>query len=165
MDIYKEGVSVQSVGTQEFADAIIARLGKVPQTISPASYEKEVQLLLPTYKRKKATSKVLKGVDVFLDWKGEDVNQLAESLQKLNNGINLTMITNRGVKVWPNGFEETFCTDHWRCRYETTDEMPVSKDMIPSLLLKAIEENLDVIKTENLYEFDGVRGFSLGQGQ
>jgi isocitrate dehydrogenase len=165
VDIYKEGVSIQSVGTQEFADAIIARLGKIPQTISPASYEKEVQLLLPTYKRKKAASKVLKGVDVFLDWKGEDVNQLAESLQKLNNGINLTMITNRGVKVWPNGFEETFCTDHWRCRYETTAETLVPKNTIPSLLLKAIEENLDVIKTENLYEFDGVKGFSLGQGQ
>jgi isocitrate dehydrogenase len=29
----------------------------------------------------------------------------------------------------------------------------------------AINENIDVIKTENLYEFDGVRGFSLGQGQ
>jgi isocitrate dehydrogenase len=165
VDIYKEGVSKQLVGTQEFADAVIARLGKVPQTISPASYEKEVQLLLPTYKRKKAASKVLKGVDVFLDWKGEDVNQLAESLQKLNNGINLTMITNRGVKVWPNGFEETFCTDHWRCRYEITDETPIAKNTIPFLLLKAIDENLDVIKTENLYEFDGVKGFSLGQGQ
>jgi hypothetical protein len=22
------------------------------------------------------------------------------------------MITNRGIKVWPDGFEETFCTDH-----------------------------------------------------
>jgi isocitrate dehydrogenase len=122
-------------------------------------------LLLPKYERKKASSKVLKGVDVFVDWKGQEVNQLASSLQKLNNGISLTMITNRGVKVWPNGFEETFCTDHWRCRYEIVDEKSVSKESIPSLLMGAINENIDVIKTENLYEFDGVRGFSLGQGQ
>jgi isocitrate dehydrogenase len=108
---------------------------------------------------------VLKGVDVFVDWKGQEVNQLASSLQKLNNGISLTMITNRGVKVWPNEFEETFCTDHWRCRYEIVDEKSVSKESIPSLLMGAINENIDVIKTENLYEFDGVRGFSLGQGQ
>ncbi|MDF1865952.1 MAG: hypothetical protein P1U70_14055 [Saprospiraceae bacterium] len=122
-------------------------------------------LLLPKYERKKASSKVLKGVDVFVDWKGQEVNQLASSLQKLNNGISLTMITNRGVKVWPNEFEETFCTDHWRCRYEIVDEKSVSKESIPSLLMGAINENIDVIKTENLYEFDGVRGFSLGQGQ
>ena len=27
------------------------------------------------------------------------------------------MITNRGTKVWPDGAPETFCTDHWRCRF------------------------------------------------
>ena len=31
------------------------------------------------------------------------------------------MITNRGIKVWPEGFEETFCTDHWRCRFKPTE--------------------------------------------
>ena len=31
--------------------------------------------------------------------------------------LKLKMITNRGVKVYPNGFPETFCTDHWRCRF------------------------------------------------
>jgi isocitrate dehydrogenase len=76
------------------------------------------------------------------------------------------MITNRGVKVWPNGFEETFCTDHWRCRFEldNKDEV-VSKELIPAILYNFIELDLDVIKTENLYKFDGSRGYSLGQGQ
>jgi hypothetical protein len=27
------------------------------------------------------------------------------------------MITNRGVKVYPDGLPETFRTDHWRCRF------------------------------------------------
>lgn len=26
------------------------------------------------------------------------------------------MITKRGVKVYPHGIKETYCTDHWRCR-------------------------------------------------
>jgi isocitrate dehydrogenase len=164
-DIYKEGVSKQLVGTKEFAWAVIERLGQEPKIILPADYEKEVQLFLPAYKRRKPSKKVLKGVDVFVDWTGEDVNNLAASLQKLNNGISLTMITNRGVKVWPDGFEETFCTDHWRCRFEIDEEKAVEKKTIPSLLMHAITEELDVIKTENLYEFDGVKGFSLGQGQ
>jgi isocitrate dehydrogenase len=108
---------------------------------------------------------VLKGVDVFVDWKGAEVNKLAEHLKKLNSDIQLTMITNRGVKVWPNGFEETFCTDHWRCRFEIGNGKPAEKGSIPALLSQALKDNIDVIKTENLYEFDGVKGYSLGQGQ
>lgn len=164
-DIYKEGVSKQLVGTQEFADAVIARLGQKPQHIKVADYEKGVQLHLPKYQRKLASSKVLKGVDVFVDWKGGDANILAEQLAKLNSDIRLSMITNRGVKVWPNGFEETFCTDHWRCRFEVSNGKPADKGSIPQLLAQALNENIDVIKTENLYEFDGVKGYSLGQGQ
>jgi len=30
---------------------------------------------------------------------------------------------------------------------------------------QCIEAQIDVIKTENLYEFDGKKAFSLGQGQ
>ncbi len=72
---------------------------------------------------------------------------------------------NRGVKVWLEGFEETFYTDHWRCRFEVENGHPALKQSIPNLLSRALDENLDVIKTENLYEFDGVKGYSLGQGQ
>lgn len=165
VDIYKEGISRQSVGTKEFADAVIERLGQEPNIIPVADYAKDVQLSLPTYKRRAATNKVLKGVDVFVDWKGERVGELADVLKSLNNGIELTMITNRGVKVWPDGFEETFCTDHWRCRYEIPSTNLVPRNYIPELLTRAIGVDIDIIKTENLYEFDGERGFSLGQGQ
>jgi len=164
-DIYKEGVSKQIVGTKEFADAVIKRLGQQPSIIPVADYEKNVRLLMPEYSRKKPAQKVLKGVDVFVDWRGLQADKLAESLQKLNNGIELTMITNRGVKVWPDGFDETFCTDHWRCRYEIKDEQSVPRHYIPELLSRAIAADIDVVKTENLYEFDGEKGFSLGQGQ
>ena len=75
------------------------------------------------------------------------------------------MITNRGVKVWPEGFEETFCTDHWRCRFKPVVEKTISKDQIIELLVKAIDKKIDTIKTENLYEFNGIAAYSLGQGQ
>lgn len=164
-DIFKEGISQQLVGTQEFAQAVIDRLGKYPQKLKPVIYERGVKMNLPRYQRRPAAKKVLKGVDVFVDWRGEDVNSLASSLQKLNNGIELTMITNRGVKVWPNGFKETFCTDHWRCRFEDTKGEQVPLGTIPGIFEKAITEELDIIKSENLYEFDGERGYSMGQGQ
>jgi len=164
-DIYKAGISKHLAGTKEFAQAVINRLGRQPQQLNVAIYERGVRLNLPKYKRKLASSKVLKGVDIFVDWKGGDANKLAEQMAKLNSDIRLTMITNRGVKVWPNGFEETFCTDHWRCRFEVDNSNHAEKSNIPNLLLQALHENIDVIKTENLYEFDGVKGYSLGQGQ
>src|SRR5438067_9947604 len=37
-DIYQEGVSREKVGTREFADAVIARLGQRPEKLKPANY-------------------------------------------------------------------------------------------------------------------------------
>jgi isocitrate dehydrogenase len=56
------------------------------------------------------------------------------------------MITNRGIKVWPDGFEETFCTDHWRCRFKPDGDAEIDKTNIIELLLSAINENIDAIK-------------------
>ena len=80
--------------------------------------------------------------------------------------LSLQMITNRGVKVWPQGFTETFCTDHWRCRFvASAKDGAISQRDIVNLLAALTDAGLDVIKTENLCTFDGERGFALGQGQ
>ena len=81
------------------------------------------------------------------------------------NNVQLNIITNRGIKVWPDGFKETFCTDHWRCRFKKTDSTEIPKATIIMLLQQCLNENIDTIKTENLYSFDGKVGYSLGQGQ
>ncbi len=164
-DIYKEGESTQKVNTEEFAKAVIERLGQYPKKLNPTIYSRGTQINLPEYVRPERKEKSLRGVDVFVDWRGEHTNDLAEQLQQLNNDLKLTMITNRGVKVWPKGFKETFCTDHWRCRFEAADGLNPAKSDIVKILNQAIDHNLDVIKTENLYTFDGKRGYSLGQGQ
>jgi isocitrate dehydrogenase len=41
----------------------------------------------------------------------------------------------------------------------------MTKEHIIQLLQNAILEDIDTIKTENLYSFDGKPAFSLGQGQ
>ena len=165
VDIYKENISKQKVGTKEFAQAVIGNLGKKPESVGAVEYAKDVALQLPTYQRRPPAKKTLLGVDVFVDWKGKNPDELAVVLQRLSNELPLVMITNRGVKVWPEGFEETFCTDHWRCRYQAQEGSNISPQVIVDLLGKAVSEKVDVIKTENLYAFDGKRGFSLGQGQ
>ena len=113
--------------------------------------------------------KELTGVDVFLDWvdSNRDPNVLGEQLQQIAGpDMKLKMITNRGVKVFPDGLPETFCTDHWRCRFVAADgQSPVSHPQVIALLNRHAEAGLDFIKTEHLYTFDGERGYSLGQGE
>jgi isocitrate dehydrogenase len=165
-DIYKEGTSKQKLGTKEFAKAVIANLGNKPSILKPVSYSNNSALNLPKYKRKSTAKKELVGVDVFVHWNGIDPNELADKVKKIeSNGIKLSMITNRGIKVWPDGFKETFCTDHWRCRFKPNEGSEITKSNIIQLLSSALNENIDTIKTENLYTFDGKAGYSLGQGQ
>jgi len=165
-DIFKEGISKQKVGTTAFAEAIIANLGQKPFILKAVSYANNSALNLPKYKRKAAAKKDLVGVDVFVHWSGSNPNELAEIVKKIEtNEAQLSMITNRGIKVWPDGFKETFCTDHWRCRFKAKENQNLSKSQILELLKNAIDQNIDTIKTENLYLFDGKASFSLGQGQ
>jgi len=165
-DVFKEGTSKQKVGTKEFADAVISNLGAKPSILKPVLYSNNAALNLPKYVRKPSAKKELVGVDVFVHWSSSNPNELAEKVKKAEKAnIKLSMITNRGIKVWPDGFRETFCTDHWRCRFKPTDGTTITKADIIDLLQNAINENIDTIKTENLYSFDGKAAYSLGQGQ
>lgn len=165
-DIYNENISKRKVNTEEFTNAVIENLGKKPQTLKEASYANVKALELPKYVRKTPENKDLKGVDIFVDWAGENPDELADNLHKiLTDNTELTMITNRGIKVWPHGFSETFCTDHWRCRFKGKDGSSIDHRVIVTLLSNAADHNIDAIKTENLYEFDGRQAYSLGQGQ
>jgi isocitrate dehydrogenase len=167
-DIYKEGVSKQKVGTSEFARAVIERLGQEPASFPKAHFNHvPPNMEKYNYTRKPAAKKELLGVDVFVDWKGEDPDNIGTIASSANGeGLELSMITNRGIKVWPDGFDETFCTDHWRMRYKNQNgEVITDKAMITRLMDRVEKAGLDVIKTENLYQFDGRQAFSLGQGQ
>ncbi len=165
-DIFREGTSIDRVGTKQFAYAVIGNLGQRPSGLKPVSYTSNTALTLPKYQRKPAAKKELVGVDVFVHWNGMNPVDLAEKVKKLeHDGIQLTMITNRGIVVWPHGFKETFCTDHWRCRFKPREGKLMTPANILELLQHSIRENIDTIKTENLYAFDGKAGYSLGQGQ
>jgi isocitrate dehydrogenase len=166
-DIFKEGVSKQKVGTKEFAQAIVDRLGQKPQTLKAVQYKAipfDPEKLKPKPQPKQVKQTI--GVDVFIDWRGDSTDTLGNQLAALSgNGLKLKMITNRGVKVWPEGFPETFCTDHWRCRFTNPEGQPVTHAQIIDLLRRVNETGLDFIKTEHLCTFDGERGYSLGQGE
>ncbi len=165
-DIYKEGISTQKVGTHEFAQAVIARLGQKPQKLVPVNYANSKELVLKPYVRKAPAKKDLVGFDLFLHWSGNNANELGAKVEALNTSrVKLNMISNRGIKVYPDGFSETFLTDHWRCRFKADDDQTVTLDELISIMNQFVANGLDIIKTENLYKFDGKLAYSLGQGQ
>jgi isocitrate dehydrogenase len=169
-DIYKEGVSKEKVGTKEFAEAVVARLGQKPETLKAVEYKQDTAEATdkkPIFSTPEPQKKELVGVDVFLDWwKGEFygvANQLGAQVDALNgDGLKLQTIANRGVKVYPDGFADTFTVDHWRCRFvaESGEGNTIDKDQLISLLQRFNDAGLDVIKTENLYNFDSAKGYS-----
>jgi isocitrate dehydrogenase len=165
-DIFEEGVSKQKVGTQEFAEAVIARIGQRPTTLRPAEYAERPKMKLPTWKRTPGPKKETVGIDVFVDAPGIAADALAATVKKeAGSGLTLAMITNRGVKVWPGGLPETFCTDHWRCRFMAEQGKTLSHAAIAELLGRLAKAGVDFIKTEHLCTFNGEPGYSLGQGQ
>jgi isocitrate dehydrogenase len=164
-DVYTEGTSAKKVGTREFAEAVIERMGSRPVTLKPATYGPAPEAAPATASRSRTEAKrSLVGVDVFVNWRGPAAD-LEQRLRPLApDGLALTTISNRGIKVWPDGFPETMQTEHWQCRFLASGDA-TDHGALAGLLGRAAEAGLDFIKTENLYNFDGQRGYSLGQGE
>ncbi|GIX41376.1 MAG: isocitrate dehydrogenase [Leptospiraceae bacterium] len=176
-DIFREGISKKKVSTEEFTKEVIHRIKnkEKPQTLKPISYKSNKAMGIIQAKRLNL-KKELVGVDIYLDYKGKAV-ELGENLTALlknQSNLKLRIITNRGVKVYPEGIIDTFCSDHWRCRFVSKNSSeiegepilpPIPKEEILKLLSLLYEAGYDIIKTENLYYIDGKRAFSLGQGE
>ncbi|MCD8504643.1 MAG: NADP-dependent isocitrate dehydrogenase [Burkholderiaceae bacterium] len=180
-ELHQQTSHLAAVGTQAFAQAVIDRLGHVPSHFMPVTYtsnereetnDSHTSTIDKGNERKTVAAKTVKadkqmvGVDVFVHAPNVTADFLAGQLSALTtNAFALQMITNRGVKVWPGGFGETFCTDHWRCRFAAPNNQLINHADIIGLLQALTTRGIDVIKTENLCTFNGERGFALGQGQ
>ncbi len=164
-DIYDPSLSSQKVGTREFADAVIARLGQEPVKLKPVRYN------LSTPSATAGSSSTIRaeqprpdrrlvGVDVFLYWEGKSPQELATTVLPLTgDNLELKRISNRGQSVWPSGYEGTMLVDHWRCRFLGKNGA-IQPSEILALLDRLEKAGLPFIKVENLYEFDGKPAYS-----
>jgi isocitrate dehydrogenase len=165
--------TVQRVGTDAFARAVIDRLGEVPRRLKTVAYHDGIatptdaaRLDNPAKARPRAV-KTLDGVDVFLQWTdaGRDPNALGRALEPLASPeFALKMISNRGVKVYPGGSGAAYLADHWRCRFRLVDPAAGFKQML-ALYARIDVAGLEIIKTEQLFRFDGEPGYALAQGE
>lgn len=165
-DVHREGLSRVQASTRVFTDAVIDRLGCAPKRLAPVAYSGG-GIRLPAWRPAERGARELVGVDVFLDWNEQDRDPavLGAALQSLaEEAFELRVITNRGVRVYPDGLPETLRTDHWRCRFVAT--APTKFEDVLELLARISGAGFEVIKTENLYEGpDGERRYSLAQGE
>ncbi|MBI1357025.1 MAG: NADP-dependent isocitrate dehydrogenase [Acidobacteria bacterium] len=168
-DLYRPELSKRRVGTAEFAEAVIERMGEEPSRL-PVSHYPSVDMRKTKPRRTRPAAKALVGVDVFLHvrWDQEgDPNELAAGLLGAPvTPLRLDSISSRGLKIWPDGAPETVEADHCRCRFlADRPGRQLTHQDIAVLLARLAERGFDFIKTEHLYEFDGQRGYSLAQGQ
>lgn len=168
-DVFSPQFSKRRANTQEFADAVIERLGEMPAHFKPATTaeSKQPAIRMPAISLPKPADKTLHGVDVFMHWRDtRPVDALATEMKALSNSLKLSSIDSRGLLVWPDSAAKAENGDHWRCRFvAANDGDKITHAQIAQLLHALAEAGLDFIKTENLYYFDGQRGFTVAQGQ
>jgi isocitrate dehydrogenase len=166
-DMFREGTSKEKVSTSGFADAVIARLGQKPGTLPVANYANVKPMAIPQAAPTKRQKVETVGVDMFCYLPDGTGQAMADKLAPLNGtgGLELKVISNRGQKIWPDGFGETFCVDQFRCRFQAPDgKSPVGGAGVAALIARAAEIGVDVTKMETLRTFDGEIGFSQIQG-
>lgn len=170
-DIYTKKYTKEKVGTQAFADAVVARLGQLPTHFKPAVY-KPGYTKIECYgdKTHAKSKKELVGVDVFIE-NPTDIaaEEMAAQLQSLDTALDLVTISSRGLKIWPHSDIDVPYLRHCCCRFQSTQDMSsltaIKHQAIIQLLSQIDGLGIDVIKTENLYTFNGEAGFTLAQGQ
>lgn len=165
-DIFNEKTSRQKAGTQEFASAVIERLGQKPETLPQAKYMSASSIRHSTHlSHESSKSQELKGIDIFIRW-DKEVAELAKLLQDAaGKELQLKMINNRGVRVWPEKMPETTCVDNWRCRFVPHQSKSMTDRQILDLLKALVEKKLTLTQTSYLYAFDGQPGYTLAQDE
>ena len=165
-DIYRDGMSTEKVGTDGFTDAVIERLGQKPATLVEVEYDKESKgIVLAPLKVIPEEKKERVGVDIGLNFNGSPDDLAALVLPCLTENLKLSMISNRGVKVWPDGAAETFCTDNWRLRFESNNEQSVLTSEVVKLISNLNEADMNFTSALMLHSFDGVKGYTKAQGE
>ncbi len=160
-DIFKEGISKEKVGTLEFAKAIVKNLGNTPHTLPAVRYTGNTKITtLTTQKPAAFSQRELVGIDLFVYCKESAKSFIQKASTHAWKTLELKAITNRGVKVWPEGHEETLCVDQFRLRFLSKGDRPIEFDLLAKTAQEAHLLGCDITGTEHLYTFEGKEAFS-----
>ena len=165
-DIYRKDLSREQVDTAGFTKAVLARLGQMPEKFKPANYNGvnagglEIPHLTPYRDEKKERV----GVDIGMNFDGTPEMLAEKILPCAGDDLQLLHISNRGVKVWPNGQPDTFCSDNWQLRFMSKSGT-VRTSQVIALMDRLNKADMNFTRAIMLHTFDGVPGFSATQGE
>lgn len=159
------GEGNKAVSTTEFTDAVIKNFGQKYGDMPTKDYKK---IVIPKNTTSSGvTQRHVSGIDVFTeasvmpDVLGKDLEGLL-----LGSNFELTMIDNRGVKVYPSigGVPEK--ADFYRCRFmlTTNDNEDINQDHVIDLLNR-INKKYKWTHVEKLHVFNDEQAFSKAQGE
>ncbi|MBI3235388.1 MAG: isocitrate dehydrogenase, partial [Bacteroidetes bacterium] len=161
-----------SVGTKEFAKAIIQNFGqspkkgKVKDAVNSASLFKRP--VKPAQQKMMSSPKIEKegilGMDLFIESEKQASEIAAQVKSKLHPGLKLIMISNRGTMVWPSSSLFTECVNQYRVRIEGTKGLRLN-DTDVLALAALLSKSLKICSVEMLNLYGEKRGYSLAQGQ
>jgi hypothetical protein len=103
----------------------------------------------------------LVGCDIFV------VNQGLPKIPETVGGLQLTLISNRGTKVWPGPAPTIELTDVHRCRFVNPKGafMPITHAEVLRALGAIEEAGFEWVHVEKLLEINGTHGFTKAQGE
>lgn len=163
--------STPASNTTEFAQTIIANLGKKPKFNAkpvipnmpgtPAPFKLQQNAMMVT---KGTVVENIVGADMFIESE-EQPQVIAQKCQR-HAGVkfNLVSISNRGTQVWPTGSVYTNLVNQYNVRFETLDGSPLNQVDVIGLYV-SLSGNFKICSLELLNEFGDKKAYSLAQGQ
>ena len=159
----------KALTTQQFGKAVVANLGKMPSKLKPFANGSGQAVKMPSalHTTQSKRTKVLVGVDVFIDVDHAEANTLGPKINQASTpALKLEVMSSRGLAMFdpkhPDKKPETGAvTDLWACRFVGAN---ITTADIRQVLANFESAGIDWVMIENLYTFDGVAGFTGRHG-
>ncbi|MFT6106134.1 MAG: isocitrate dehydrogenase [Rickettsiales bacterium] len=192
-DIYNKKTSKEKLGTKEFAEEVIRNLGSEPKILPKSEFKNSLisqdeeskdrvndESVSIFDKNETITKKSLIGFDLFIDWQN-DFDALIDLIGTMESEkFEIKTITAKGLVMWPHidkhsqpeypkgqtilRFIGKGITGKNSTHIIDKNKIINHKDLI-GILNMCIGNEIDFIKYEGLYLFDGKAGYSSGQGE
>ena len=159
VSVLKEGIftsdlassTEDSVGTNEFADAIIDAMIPVTEFIPHHTKFEVPSNPLPLSGFPDQYSSV-SAIDIFLSSKKSLETIVAEILKLLDGSpFLLQYVWNRGTLVYPDLIETNDFVDQWQCQFSRQDGAPLQKSDTKNLL-EIIEKSFEWMHIEKIFD-------------
>lgn len=156
----ESGIKTRDIGgtanTTEYMNTICENIAKLPAaSVEDMGHASRVRIAREQLRSEEQPWRV-RGLDIFV--RTTDISLLPKSLGKLT----LTMVSNRGTKIYPGEIPDIVIVDCQRCRY-TSEQNLTNADILE--FLQMFPSELPWMHIEKLHEENGVALYSKAQGE